>query len=152
MAILQVGDTAPAIEATTSSGKAFRLADYAGKQQVLLVFYPKDETPVCTEQLCNVQDNLGAVRQAGIEPFGVNPGSAESHEQFRSRFNMAFELLVDEGSVAAEAYGAVKPEGGILRSVFVVGRNGSIIYAAEGKPDVTEIMADVAKVQDEPAS
>jgi thioredoxin-dependent peroxiredoxin len=134
MALLEIGAEAPDITATTGSGKAFRLRDHTASARVMLVFYPQDFTSGCTTQLTAVQRSLADIRAAGVEPFGVSPDDAASHAQFCDAYHLEFELLVDHDTDAATAYGAVKPDGGILRSVFVIGQNGRILFAEEGAP------------------
>ncbi len=146
MAIIEVGAQAPDFSAATGSGEAFRLSDHAGSSRVMLVFYPKDFTPGCTTQLSNVQRSLADIRGANVEPFGISADDAASHKQFCDAYDLEFELLVDGDLEAARAYGAVKPEGGILRSVFVV-ENGAIVFAREGAPswdDVSAAIGDAA--------
>jgi peroxiredoxin Q/BCP len=144
MALIEVGAVAPDITATTGSGKAFQLADQTSRSKVMLVFYPKDFTSGCTLQLVNVQHSLGEIRAAGVEPFGVNPEGGDSHQRFCDAYDLEFEILVDEGEEAAAAYGALKPEGGILRSVFVIGQDGRIEFAQEGAPSWDDVSASIA--------
>lgn len=148
MALIGLGADAPEITAKTGSGKAFRLTDQTGSSRVMLVFYPKDFTSGCTTQLANVQRSLTDMRRAGVEPFGLSADDAESHKQFCDAYNLEFELLVDENTEAARAYGAVKPEGGILRSVFVVGKDGKIIFAREGAPSWQDVREAIGTVED----
>ncbi len=143
MAIIEVGAQAPDITATTGSGAEFRLRDHQESSRVMLVFYPKDFTSGCTTQLVNVQRSLADMRDAGVEPFGLSADDAESHQQFCDAHNLEFDLLVDGNMDAARAYGAVKPEGGILRSVFVVGQDGTVIFAQEGAPSWPEVSAAI---------
>lgn len=148
---IEVGADAPDFVLKTSKGEDFRLSDVQGLLRVMLIFYPKDFTPVCTDQLIQVRKNITHLRRAGIEPVGVNSDDAESHEKFRDAHGLNFELLVDENGEVASRYGAVKPEGeGILRSVVVVGRNGKIIYSKEGKPPWQLILNAVRAAGDEP--
>lgn len=148
MALLEVGAEAPDINAKTGSGMDFRLSGHEGSSRVMLVFYPKDFTSGCTTQLANVQRSLADMRRARVEPFGLSADDAESHKQFCDAYNLEFELLVDGNMEAAQAYGAVKPEGGILRSVFVVGRDGKIIFAQEGAPSWAEVSAAIGAIDD----
>jgi len=148
MAIIEVGADAPDITATTGSGAEFRLSGHQGSTRVMLVFYPKDFTSGCTTQLSNVQRSLTDIRGAGVEPFGLSADDAESHKQFCDAYNLEFELLVDENMDAARAYGAVKPEGGILRSVFVVGQDGKLIFAQEGAPSWPDVSAAIGAIDD----
>ena len=144
MALIEVGADAPDIQANTGSGKTFRLADATNASKVMLVFYPKDFTSGCTTQLVNVQKSLADMRAAGVEPYGVNPDDAESHQKFCDAYDLEFDLIVDADRAAAEAYGAVKPEGGVLRSVFVVGEDGKVLFAQEGAPSWDEVSAAIA--------
>jgi thioredoxin-dependent peroxiredoxin len=139
MALVEVGTDAPDIQAKTNSGKEFRLSDHRGQSRVMLVFYPKDFTSGCTTQLVNVQHSLADMRSAGVEPFGVNPDDADSHQRFCDAYDLEFDILVDEDREAAIAYGAVRPEGGILRSVFVIGQDGKVQFAQEGAPSWQEV-------------
>lgn len=143
MALIEVGADAPDIQAKTGSGKDFRLGEATRTSRVMLVFYPKDFTPGCTTQLVNVQKSLAAMRAAGVEPYGINPDDATSHEKFCDAYDLEFELLVDADRSAAEAYGAVKPEGGILRSVFVIGTDGKVLFAQQGAPSWDEVSAAI---------
>lgn len=148
--VLEVGADAPDFMLKTSTGEDFRLSDLRGLLRAMLVFYPKDFTPVCTDQLIQVRKNITHIRKAGVEPVGVNPGDADSHERFREAHALNFELLVDEDARVAKAYGAIKPDGdGILRAVVVVGKNGKVIYAAEGKPAWQVVMNAIRHVDDE---
>lgn len=146
MAIIEVGAQAPDINATTGSGEAFRLSDHAGSSRVMLVFYPKDFTSGCTTQLANVQGSLADMRGANVEPFGLSADDVESHKQFCDAYDLEFELLVDGNMEAARAYGAVKPEGGILRSVFVV-EDGTIVFAQEGAPSWDDVSAAIGAAE-----
>lgn len=148
MAIIEVGAEAPDVNAKTGSGKDFRLSSHKESSRVMLVFYPQDFTSGCTTQLANVQRSLTDIRNARVEPFGVSPDDSESHKQFCDAYNLEFELLVDENKEAANAYGAVKAEGGILRSVFVVGQDGKIIFAQEGAPPWPEVLEAIGTVDD----
>lgn len=143
MALIETGTQAPDFHGTTGSGKAFRLSDALRDGRVMLVFYPKDFTSGCTTQLVNVQRSLADMRAAGVEPYGVNPGDAESHGKFCDAYELEFELVVDEGRAAAEAYGAVKPEGGVLRSVFVIDRDGTVLFAQEGAPSWDDVSSAI---------
>lgn len=148
MTLIEVGAEAPEIKAQTGSGKNFRLTRHKESPRVMLVFYPKDFTSGCTTQLVDVQRSLTDMRGAGVEPFGLSADDAESHEQFCDAYNLEFELLVDENLTAAHAYGAVNPEGGILRSVFVVGQDGKIIFAGEGAPSWQDVREAIGTLDD----
>jgi len=148
MTLIEVGAKAPEITARTGSGEDFRLTDLRGSSRVMLVFYPKDFTPGCTTQLANVQQSLADMRGAGVKPFGLSADDVESHKQFCDAYNLEFDLLVDKNTEAARAYGAVKPEGGILRSVFVVDKDGKIVFAREGAPSWQDVLEVIGTSED----
>lgn len=150
--LIEAGRDAPDFTLKTSTGDDFHRSDLEGMLRLMMVFYPKDFTPVCTDQLIQVRKNIHHLRRAGIEPVGVNPGDAETHERFRDAHALNFPLLVDEDAWVAQAYGAVKPEGGVQRSVIVVGRNGKVIYAKEGKPPWQLILNAIRRISDEPVA
>lgn len=139
MALIEVGANAPGIDAQTGSGEAFKLAEQLGSSNVMLVFYPKDFTGGCSTQLANVQRSLTEIRAAGVEPFGINPEGGDSHKRFCESLDLEFEILVDEDKAAADAYGAVRPDGGILRSVFVIGKDGKVAFSQEGAPSWDDV-------------
>lgn len=148
MALIDVGAEAPDVNLKTGSGTDFRLSGHTGSSRVMFVFYPKDFTSGCTTQLANVQRSLTDIRGANVEPFGVSADDAESHKQFCDAYDLEFELLVDDNMEAAHAYGAIKPEGGILRSVFVVGQDGKIIFAQDGAPSWQDVLEAIRTVDD----
>jgi peroxiredoxin Q/BCP len=138
---LAVGSTAPEFSAADDSGRTVTLKAQRGKF-VVLVFYPGDDTPGCTKQLCEFRDNWSAAKSQGVEVFGVNPQSAGKHTRFRSKFNFPFPLLVDEGRKIAKAYNA---DGLIVkRTVYLIGRDGVILFARRGMPPPSEVL-DAAK-------
>lgn len=97
-----------------------------------------------------MRDNITSLRRQEIEPVGINPGSAESHQQFREELDLPFPLLVDEGLKVATAYGAVKEDGsGVSRSVVVVGKDGTVVFAEPGAPASQRIINAVRAAADE---
>lgn len=149
MALIEVGAEAPDFTLKNDEGADFRLSDLKGFVRPMLVFYPKDFTPGCTDQLIQIRKNIEHLRGAGIEPIGVNPDDAESHKAFRKEHGLNFDLLVDEGAGVATAYGAIKPGGeGIQRSVVIVGKDGTIIFAEHGAPPWQRILSVMRKTDD----
>jgi len=135
---LRVGDDAPDFTLRDQDGKTVSLAGLRGKN-VVLVFYPADETLVCTKQLCEFRDNWQEAKQKNTVVFGVNPAGAEKHAAFRSHHQFPFPLLVDSGQQVASLYHA----NGLIvkRTVYLVGKTGKIRYARRGKPDPAEVLA-----------
>jgi thioredoxin-dependent peroxiredoxin len=133
MAELNVGDTAPDFEATTDTGASIKLSDYRG-QRVVLYFYPKDDTSGCTAQACSFRDNYAAIEEQNAVVLGVSPDGVASHQQFKSKFDLPFTLLVDENHEIADAYGVWgektnygKTYMGVIRSQFVIDEAGKLI-------------------------
>ena len=100
----KAGDKAPHFEGTTQDGTAVSLDTYKGKKLVLY-FYPKDNTPTCTVEACNLRDNYAQFQAKGYEVLGVSPDSAKKHQNFISKHELPFDLLVDEDLATIKAYG-----------------------------------------------
>jgi thioredoxin-dependent peroxiredoxin len=132
--LLPVGSQAPDFNDVLATGnKKINLQDYRG-QFLIMVFYPKDQTPGCTKQLCALRDDVKVFEGLNTHIVGVNPDGLESHERFVQAQSYPFPILVDAGSKIAMDYGASKPEGGIQRTVYIVGPQGQIIFAEQGMP------------------
>ena len=132
---LKAGDQAPSFDTVDDAGNAVKLADLKGKR-VVLYFYPKDNTPGCTQQACAFRDSYPDFGEKNAVIFGVSPDSAKSHQSFRGKFDLPFPLLIDQDHAIAEAYGVWREKSmygrkymGILRSHFVIGEDGKIIDA-----------------------
>ncbi len=134
---LAVGTPAPDFALPDDSGRIVTLSALLGRR-VVLVFYPGDDTPGCTKQLCQFRDGWSAARTAGVEVFGVNPQSARSHTKFREKFHFPFPLLVDQGQKVAALYHA----NGIIvkRTVYGIGADGVIRFARRGMPSPSEVL------------
>ncbi len=132
--LLALNSPAPDFKNVLATGnQQFSLSDFAGKF-LIMVFYPKDQTPGCTKQLCALRDDMALFDELNTAVIGVNPGSLESHERFIKAQGYPFPILVDEGSHIAREYGALKPEGGIQRTVYIVDPQGRIVFAQQGMP------------------
>ena len=133
---LAVGLPAPDFTLADQDGDQVTLSVLRGSN-VVLVFYPADETTVCRQQLCEFRDDweLAVQRQALV--FGVNPGSARSHSDFRERRQLPFPLLVDRGHKVASLYRANGLA--VKRTVYLIGKDGVIRYAKRGKPAPEEV-------------
>jgi peroxiredoxin Q/BCP len=124
--MLNVGDKAPRFVLEDDQGQPFDLGEQAGKK-VLLVFYPGDDTPVCTKQLCDYRDGIEAFEGLGVEVVGISGDDGESHRRFRGKYDLPFTLLSDPDLKVAEAYDS-KGLLGMKRSVFLVDEAGVIRY------------------------
>ncbi len=130
--LLEVGSTAPAFEAETSDGGRVSLPELLREQAVLLMFYPVDDTPGCTRQMCLARDEGERYREAGVARFGVNPGGLESHRSFAGKYALDFPLIVDDGMRIAAAYRVRRDDGYTARATYLVGRDGLIAFAQAG--------------------
>ncbi len=138
---LPVGTPAPDWTLRDQDGNTVSLSGLRGKN-VVLVFYPRDETPTCRAQLCEFRDAWGDVKQKNAVVFGINPQKATSHAGFRDQHKLPFPLLVDEGGKVCSAYNTR----GIMtkRTVYLIGPDGVIRYARRGKPAVSEVLSAAA--------
>ena len=133
MSNLSIGDMAPDFEALTDEGVTVRLSGYLGKR-VVLYFYPKDDTSGCTKQACGFRDSYPMIEEQNAVVLGVSPDGVESHQQFKSKYDLPFTLLVDGDHAIAEAYGTWGEKSmygrtymGIIRSHFVIDETGKLI-------------------------
>jgi len=134
---LAVGTSAPDFSVPNQDGSRVTLQEYRGRN-VVLVFYPADNTSVCTKQLCEFRDNWTAVTAKNAVVFGVNPG--RRHDSFRERHKFPFPLLYDKGQKVAKLYqaaGTLVPK----RTVYLIGPDGVIRYSRRGKPAPNEVLA-----------
>jgi peroxiredoxin len=124
--MLKVGRQAPGFVLEDDQGAQFSLASHAG-EKVLLVFYPGDNTPVCTSQLCDYRDGIEAFEGLGVAVVGISSDGAESHRRFREKHRLPFTLLTDPELKVAALYDS-KGLLGMKRSVFLVDEKGIIRY------------------------
>ena len=129
---LNIGDKAPALSLPDQSGDRVSLKDFMGKQ-VVLYFYPKDDTPGCTTESCDFRDASAPIKKTGAVIFGVSLDDKESHQKFIKKFNLPFTLLSDEDAAVSKAYGCYKEKNmygrkywGIERSTFVIDQTGKL--------------------------
>lgn len=137
MSNLTAGDKAPSFEGVNQNGEAIKLKDFSGKK-LILYFYPKDNTPGCTAESCDLNDNYESWLEKGFEVVGVSPDSEKSHLKFIDKFGLKFNLIADTEKEILQAYGAwglKKLYGreymGVLRKTFVIDENGVIIEVFE---------------------
>lgn len=133
MSILKEGDKAPDFDVKDQDGKLHLLSNYKGKK-IILYFYPKDLTPGCTNESCNLRDNYAALKKKGFEVIGVSADTEKKHLQFIEKHNLPFSLLADTDKKVINAYGVWGPKkflgksyDGINRTTFVIDEKGIII-------------------------
>lgn len=138
---LPVGTPAPDWTLRDQDGNTVSLAALRGRN-VVLVFYPRDETPTCRAQLCEFRDAWEQAAAKNTLVFGINPQKASSHAGFRENNRLPFPLLVDEGGEVCSTY---KTRGLMTkRTVYLIGPDGVIRYATRGKPAVAEVLGAAA--------
>tara|TARA_B100000780_G_C21104691_1_gene446014 strand:+ start:802 stop:1263 length:462 start_codon:yes stop_codon:yes gene_type:complete len=132
MTRLQIGDKAPDFRALNEHGNPVSLTDYKGKK-VILYFYPKDMTPGCTAESCNLGENYALLKEKGFEIIGVSPDPAKRHLKFIEKYKLPFTLLADEDRTVLEAYNVWglkkfmgKEYDGVHRTTFVIDEKGII--------------------------
>ncbi len=129
------GDKAPDFTLPTDKGDVC-LSDFRGKKNVLVYFYPKDDTPGCTKQACAARDHADAFEQANTVVIGISPDDAKSHKKFRSKYTLSHILACDADKTVCEAYGAWgeksnygKKYMGLIRSAFLIDKQGTLVKA-----------------------
>tara|TARA_B100001142_G_C14309667_1_gene646156 strand:+ start:897 stop:1346 length:450 start_codon:yes stop_codon:yes gene_type:complete len=137
MTHLKIGDTAPEINSVDQNRNRITIEQYKGKK-IVLYFYPKDMTPGCTVQSCNLRDNYNSLINKGYIVLGCSADSPEKHQQFINKYNLPFSLISDENKEVLNAYGVWGPKkfmgrtfDGIHRTTFVIDVEGKIINIIE---------------------
>lgn len=124
--MLQLNDRAPELSLKDEQGRVFSLSDHRG-ERLLLVFYPGDNTPVCTMQMCDYRDGIEAFAGLGVRVIGISTDSADSHRKFKAKYKLPFTLLTDADLAVAGRYDS-KGLMGMKRSVFLIDEEGVIRY------------------------
>ena len=147
---LKVGDPAPVFTATTTDGSTLTLTSLQGKD-VILYFYPRDDTPGCTKEACAFRDVYADFQRRGAVVLGVSPDDTKAHVKFTAKFKLPFPLLADTGKQLAEAYGVWGEKSflgrkylGVFRVTFHIGKTGRIEHIwPEVKPEAhaAEVLA-----------
>jgi peroxiredoxin Q/BCP len=125
----KVGDKAPDFSAAASDGTTVHLKDYVGRANIVLYFYPKDDTPGCTKEACGIRDTFDEFKGLNAVVFGVSFDSVESHKKFIAKYKLPFVLLADTDKKVARAYGVATDSSPVAsRVTFVIDRGGKIAY------------------------
>lgn len=129
---LKEGDKAPGFKGVDQNENSISLDDYRGKK-LILYFYPKDDTPGCTAEACNLRDNISVLIDKGFEILGVSPDSPKKHQKFIDKYSLPFPLIADTEKEILNAYGVWGPKkfmgreyDGVHRTTFVIDENGTI--------------------------
>ena len=134
---IPAGIPAPAFELLDDTNTLRKLSDFRGKN-IVLYFYPADDTPGCTKEACNFRDDYSAYEKAGVVVLGISPDDVASHVKFKNKFQLPFPLLADEGHKVCDLYGAWGPKKfmgksyeGVLRTTYLIDGNGNIVKVFE---------------------
>ena len=129
----QAGEPAPAFELPDQEGRAVRLADFRGEKHVILYFYPKDDTPGCTREACDLRDRHAALGRRDVVVLGVSADPVDSHARFAGKYDLPFRLLSDAGGEVSRRYGVWKEKNlagrrttGIERTTFLIDKAGTL--------------------------
>lgn len=132
---VEVGKKAPAFSLPASNGKKVSLKDFAGKKNVVLYFYPKDDTPGCTVEACGFRDEFKSIEKSGAVILGVSPDPIKKHEKFIEKYDLPFLLLSDETKKMLEKYGVWVEKSmygrtymGVARTTLVIGKDGKVVH------------------------
>lgn len=153
MTTLQVGDAAPDFTGAIEEGKSVSLSDFRG-QKLILFFYPKDDTPGCTAEACNLRDNYTELKAKGYALLGVSPDPLKKHAKFQDKYDLPFPLLSDEDHSVLNAYGVWglkkfmgREYDGVHRTTFVIDEQGileQVITKVKTKNHTAQILGEPA--------
>ena len=124
---ISVGKKAPNFKYISSDGNSLSLSDFKG-QKVLIYFYPRDNTPGCTKQACSLRDSMDLLLEKNIKVIGVSKDSEKSHANFRSKFNLNFDLVADPDKKIISSYGVLNEKGSANRKSFLIDEQGKILF------------------------
>lgn len=153
MSALEIGKKAPDFKLPASNGETVKLSDYRGKK-VVIYFYPKDNTPTCTQQACDFRDAYPAMLDSNTVVLGISPDPVPSHEKFIAKQSLPFLLLSDEKHKVCEKYGVWQMKKlygreymGVVRSTFLIDEKGKLVREWRG----VKIKGHIQQVADEAA-
>lgn len=139
MGKVNIGDVAPDFELKDKDGNLVKLSDFRGEKNVVVYFYPKDETPGCTAQACSFRDSYDDFKEGGTEVIGISSDGSGSHEGFAANHNLQFILLSDLTGKVRKAYGAYDLFGMIPgRVTFVINKDGKVIHKFDSQLSPTK--------------
>lgn len=127
--VLAAGTPAPQFDLPTNRGQRISLANFAGKQIVILYFYPKADTPGCTKEACGFRDALAEYDKSNVAVLGISPDPVADIARFGDKYHLNFPLLADSDHSVAEKYGVW--QGKLQRTTFVIGKDGMILHVFE---------------------
>jgi peroxiredoxin Q/BCP len=147
IALPRVGEKAPEFTCESYPEGKISLLDFRGKKNVVLAFYPKDDTPGCTKEMCAFTEDYSKFENADTVVFGISTDSVKSHEGFASKFNLKQHLLADHTHEVGRKYGVVSEDKTTAsRALFLIDKNGIVQYVHEGMPENAKVLEAIAKL------
>lgn len=150
MEMVTEGTRAPQFEGIDQNGEKISLDDFKGKK-VALYFYPKDDTPGCTAQACNIRDNYDTLRDAGVEVIGVSADDEQSHKKFETKYQLPFRLIADTNKEIINKYGVWGEKNlygiksmGLKRTTFLIDENG-VVFKVFKRPKTRAQSEEILK-------
>ena len=138
---LKAGQDAPSFKLNAYPSGEYSLEQFKGKKNVILAFYPKDDTPGCTSENCAFRDDLSKFEATSTQVFGISCDDVKSHEVFAKKFNFTHPLLADVGGEVAKKYGTFQEgKGYTSRKLFVIDKNGKIQKIVDGMPSNDQLL------------
>lgn len=137
----EVGEPAPKFSLPAYPSGTISLDDYISKKNVILAFYPKDDTPGCTKEMCAFSDDLSQFNDSETQVLGISCDNVDSHQKFAQKYSLKQPLLADVGGKVGQAYGTVQVGGTTAkRTLFVIDKTGTVQHVFEGMPTNTELL------------
>ncbi|MCC7530851.1 MAG: peroxiredoxin [Candidatus Melainabacteria bacterium] len=147
IALPRVGEKAPEFTCESYPEGKISLLDYRGKKNVVLAFYPKDDTPGCTKEMCAFTEDYSKFESADTVVFGISTDSVKSHEGFAAKFSLKQHLLADHTHEVGRKYGVVSEDKTTAsRALFLIDKNGIIQYVHEGMPENAKVLEAIARL------
>jgi len=145
---LTIGQQAPDFKLKAYPSGEYSLSQFKGKKNVILAFYPKDDTPGCTTENCAFRDDLSKFEEANTQVFGISCDDVKSHEAFSKKFNFTQPLLADVGGEVAKKYCSFREDKGYAsRKLFVIDKGGKIQKVVDGMPSNSELLDFVKSIK-----
>ena len=147
---LQVGDKVPEFNLPDQNGEIFNVADYLGKNPMVIYFYPKDDTPGCTKEACSFRDSYEEFTDRKVKVIGISADDVESHRNFADKYDLPFTLLADTQNEVRNLFGVKSNMLGLIpgRVTYVVNSEGSIIYIFQSQLNATKHISEALKALD----
>jgi peroxiredoxin Q/BCP len=145
---VEVGSTIPEFTLKNQFGNDFQISELIGKKNMVVYFYPKDDTPGCTKEACSFQDMYEDFKAANAEVIGISGQSVESHKAFADKYNLSFTLLADEGNKIRKMFGVPASFFGLLpgRVTYIVNKSGEVIYTFNSQMNAEKHVTEAIRV------